>query len=297
MSHIAVLRNPTAGRGRLGTAVTVALSELAGNGRTVELLRADSRDAALQACRKAVADGVDALVVAGGDGTVHMGVQAVAGTGVAFGILPSGTGNDFAQEIGVPADPVAAGRRIVQALEEGRTRPVDAARMAGPEGYDAWFAAVLAAGFDALVNERANRMRWPKGRRRYDIAMFAELATLRQRRYRIELDDQVIERDACLAAVGNTRSYGGGMLMCPDADPTDGLLDVVVAGPVNRRTLVGLFPKVFKGQHVAHPTVDVYRTRSVRIDADGIVGYADGERTCPLPMTVTAVPGALRVLI
>jgi diacylglycerol kinase (ATP) len=87
------------------------------------------------------------------------------------------------------------------------------------------------------------------------------------------------------------------MLMCPDADPTDGLLDVVVAGPVNRRTLVGLFPKVFKGQHVAHPTVDVYRTRSVRIDADGIVGYADGERTCPLPMTVTAVPGALRVLV
>jgi diacylglycerol kinase (ATP) len=156
---------------------------------------------------------------------------------------------------------------------------------------------VLAAGFDALVNERANRMSWPKGRRRYDIATLSELLRLRARRYRVTLDGQPLEQDANLVAVGNAPSYGGGLRMCPDADLTDGLLDVIVGGPISRLTLLRLYPRVFKGTHVRHPAVSSYRARSVTIEADGIIGYADGERTRALPLTITAAPGALRVLV
>jgi diacylglycerol kinase (ATP) len=243
-----------------------------------------------------VADGADALVVVGGDGTVHVGLQAVAGTPVGFGVIPAGTGNDFATAMGVPADVVTAGRAVSEALSHGRTRTIDLARIAGPNGYDRWFCAVLGAGFDALVNERANAMRWPKGRRRYDFAIFAELVGLRPRRYRLTLDGEIVEQDAVLVAIGNTATYGGGMKMCPAADPTDGLLDVVVAGPISRLTLLRLQPKVYEGTHIGHPAVVSYRARTVGIEADGITAYADGERTCPLPITVTAQPGALRLL-
>jgi diacylglycerol kinase (ATP) len=141
-------------------------------------------------------------------------------------------------------------------------------------------------------------MRWPKGRRRYDIAIFVELLRLRPRPYRITVDGAAYDREAVLVAVGNTNSYGGGMKMCPQADPTDGLLDVVVAGAISRTTLLRLQPKVYQGTHVTHRAVTQLQGRSVTIDveAGGITAYADGERTCPLPITVTSVPGALSLL-
>jgi Sphingosine kinase and enzymes related to eukaryotic diacylglycerol kinase len=321
VSTVAVLRNPTAGRGRHRDGVTAALRALAEAGHVVKTIDATTRDEAAAATRRAVQDGIDALVVIGGDGTVHIGLQAVAGTDVGLGVVPTGTGNDFARALGVPLDLAAAGRTIARALDEGRRTTIDLARItpgstagpdlpAGPGGPSWWFGAVLAAGFDALVNERANAMRWPKGRRRYDLAVLAELISMDQRHYRITLDDAVLEQPACLVAVGNTPSYGGGLRMCPDAQPTDGLLDVIVADPVSRLTLIRLYPRVFQGTHVRHPAVRTYRTRSVTIetlprpsggrrsrDGDVIVGYADGERIRPLPLTITAVPAALHVLV
>jgi diacylglycerol kinase (ATP) len=309
--YIAVLQNPRAGRGRHPAEVTAALAALRRTDREVRVLDAHTAADASRACHEAVASGAEALIVIGGDGTVHLAIQAVAGTGVPLGVVPAGTGNDFAAALGVPSDIVRAADGIVAALLAGRTRGVDLARIAGPGGYDEWFAAVLAAGFDAIVNERANQMRWPRGRRRYDIAIFAELMRLKARRYRIVLRDTVggadqrdqpgaeqrIEQDAILVAVGNTSSYGGGMKMCPAADPSDGLLDIVVAAQMSRSTLVRLQPRLYQGTHVRHPLVSSYRARTVEIHADGITGYADGERACPLPVTVTADPGALRLLV
>jgi diacylglycerol kinase (ATP) len=240
---------------------------------------------------------VGALVAVGGDGTVHLALQAVAGSGVPFGIVPTGTGNDFAAEAGVPVDPVAAARAVVDALGAGRTRVVDLGRVAGPDCRPCWFGAVLGAGFDAIVNERANAMRWPKGPIRYDIAVLAELFRLAPRRYTMTLDGVTVEQDAVLVAVANAASYGGGMRMCPDADITDGLLDVLVAGPLSRTTLLRLQPRVHKGTHVGHRAIRTYRARTVEVAADGITAYADGERICPLPITVTAVPAALTLLV
>ncbi len=295
--QVAVLANPTAGRGRHAGAFDEVLKRLRAAGHPVRVLEAADRDGALAAAHRAVDDGVAALVVVGGDGTMHLALQAVAGTATPLGVVPAGTGNDFAAEVGVPTDPLAAAAAIARALASGRGRAIDLARMTGPDSTGpVWFGAVLGAGFDAIVNERANRMRWPRGPRRYDVAIMAELARLRARTYTVTLDGVTTEEAAILVAVGNTASYGGGLRVCPDADPTDGLLDVVIGRPMSRFTLTRLKPRLYSGTHVDDPLVVQHRARTVVLAADGITTYADGERSLPLPVTITAVPGALTLL-
>jgi diacylglycerol kinase (ATP) len=294
---VAVLTNPAAGKRRHRRLVPQILERLGTAGRELSLLAATSGSEAESACHRAVSDGAGALVAVGGDGTLHAALQAVGGTGVPFAMVPAGTGNDFASAVGVPAEPLAAAATVAAALRTGATRPLDLARVTGADGTVRWYGAVFAAGFDAIVNERANRMRWPRGNRRYDLATFLELVRLRPRRYRLVFDHQPREVDAVLVAVGNTASYGGGIRICPDADPTDGLLDIVVGGRMSRTTLTRLRPRAYRGTHVEHPLVDSYRARIVELAADdGITAYADGERCLPLPVTISCVAGALRVL-
>ncbi|MEV8503298.1 YegS/Rv2252/BmrU family lipid kinase [Actinoplanes sp. NPDC051475] len=293
---IAVLANPRAGRGRHRGVLPAVLERLGAAGRTVRLLEAASAEDAEKVCHRAVTDGVAALVAVGGDGTVHRALQAVAGTGTGFGLVPAGTGNDFAAGTGVPSDPLSAAEAIAAALRDGRDRSLDLARVTTTQGDVRWFGAVLAAGFDAVVNERANRMVWPRGPRRYDLAIVLETARLRPRSYTLVLDGVDRSFDGVLAAIGNTSSYGGGLRICPDADPADGLLDVVVAAPLGRRELVRLKPRLRRGTHVTDPLVTSYRAREVRIDTPGIIGYADGERLAALPLVISCEPGALRLL-
>ncbi|MDG4826379.1 diacylglycerol kinase family protein [Asanoa sp. WMMD1127] len=293
---LAVLANPGAGRGRHRGVLPFVLAHLRDTGLPVEPLEARTPQEALAACHAAVAGGAGALVVVGGDGTVHLALQALAGTDVPLGIVPAGTGNDFAVAAGFGA-PAAALRAIGAALARGGDHAtIDLARLTTGAGATHWFGGVLAAGFDAIVNERGNRMRWPRGPVRYDLAIMVELARLRARSYRITLDGVTQERDAVLVAVANGGSYGGGMRICPDADVTDGRLDVAVVRPISRRTLVKVKPQIYAGTHVHHPAVDTFSARKVELAAEGIVGYADGERIAPLPVTVECVPGALRLL-
>ncbi|NJC72167.1 diacylglycerol kinase [Planosporangium thailandense] len=294
--EIAVLANPAAGRGRLGRLLPDVLARLGAAGAPVRLLEAPDAAGAEDACRAAVADGAAALVAVGGDGTVHTALQAVAGTPVPLGIVAAGTGNDFAAATGLPTQPLAAADAVAAAFAAGRTRTVDLAQMRADDGRRRWYGAVLAAGFDAIVNERANAMRFPRGPRRYDLAILGELVRLRPRRYTLRLDGVAHSVEAVLVAVGNTASYGGGMRICPAADVTDGLLDVVIAGAVGRMALMRIKPRVYQGTHVEHPMVTSLRARTVELACDGIVGYADGERAFPLPVAVTCVPGALTVL-
>jgi diacylglycerol kinase (ATP) len=156
---------------------------------------------------------------------------------------------------------------------------------------------VLCAGFDSAVNERANRMRWPAGPRRYDLAILAELARLRAGRLTVVADSGRVELDATQIAVGNIPCYGGGIPICPDATPTDGLLDVTLVARASRFDLVRMLPGLRTGNHVNHPAVSTSRTRSIRLgEANGWVAYADGERIGPLPVEITCVPDALTVV-
>jgi diacylglycerol kinase (ATP) len=296
---VALAVNPRAGGGRGAAIGDAARSLLARAGIAVQEVPAGDALAAAKAMRDAVSAGARALVVVGGDGMVHLGVNAVAGTPTALGVIPAGTGNDVPRELGLPAQVEPAVSAIVATLRNGRVRHVDAVRCSGDEG-SRWFAGVLAAGFDAVVNERANgwaeRRGWPRGSARYTLAVLRELPSFRQRDYVLELDGVRLETSAMIVAVANTPAYGGGMRVAPGARPDDGLLDVLVAGPLGRAEFVRVFPRVFRGRHVDHPGVHLHRAKRVRIAADGIVGYADGERVGPLPLDCEVVPGALRLL-
>lgn len=139
-------------------------------------------------------------------------------------------------------------------------------------------------------------MRWPHGRMRYNLAMVAEISKLRLLPFRLSFDGEDLNTELTLAAFGNTRSYGGGMLICPGADPHDGLLDVTMVASASRTRLIRLFPTVFKGTHVNLDEVRTRRARTITVDSPGINAYADGEYVCPLPVDVSAVPGALKIL-
>ncbi|MGW3681482.1 diacylglycerol kinase [Streptomyces prasinus] len=292
-SEITLFVNPTAGRGRGARAVRPAASALRAAGFSVRTVLGEDAADALARARGAVEEGTGALIAVGGDGMVNLALQAVVGTGTPLGLIAAGTGNDFARALGVPLrDPAAAGRMIADALKRGRVRDIDLGRVG-----DRWFANVLASGFDSRVNDRGNRMRLPVGRFRYDLAMVAELTALRPIPYRITLDDGAVrEVEATLVAVGNGPSYGGGMRVCPDADLTDGLLDVTVVGACGRARLLQIFPTVYRGTHVDRPEVSVFRASRVELAAEGVTGYADGEPLGPLPLTVRSVRGAVRVV-
>jgi diacylglycerol kinase (ATP) len=284
---IALLTNPTAGKGRGGRARGAVLERLRGAGLSVRDLSGQDADEALDLARAAVAEGVESLVVLGGDGMVHLGVQAVAGTTTPLGIIPAGTGNDVARYFDLPRkDPVAAADRVIA----GATRQVDLAR-AGTK----YFATVLCAGFDAMVNERANRMTWPKGQMRYNLATLSELRVFRPLPYTLELDGKQLKLDAMMVSVGNGPSFGGGLRITEGAVLDDGMLDVVIIKPMTRTSLVRTYPKLFKGTHVTHPQYEHHLVRTVTIAAPGITTYADGERFGDLPLTVECAPGALIV--
>ncbi|WP_166138423.1 diacylglycerol kinase [Nocardioides ochotonae] len=285
---IAVLSNPTSGKGRGARARALTIGRLRQAGVHVrDLAGADAVESG-ELARAAVADGVDAVVAVGGDGLVHVAVQVLAGTGVPLGIVPAGTGNDAARALAIdPRDPAAAVDRVLA----GRTRVVDLARSGAT-----YYSTVLCAGFDAVVNERANTMTWPRGQMRYNLATVAELRTFRPLSYVLDLDGEVLRTDAMLVAVGNGPSFGGGLRITEGASLDDGLLDVVVIKPLSKLSLVRTYPKLFRGTHVTHPQYERHLVRRVTIAAPGIVTYADGERFGPLPLTVECAPGALTVL-
>jgi len=292
---VALLTNPTSGKGRGARGREAALDVLRGTDvEVLDLVGADA-DEALALARSAVPD-VDALVVCGGDGLVHLAVQALAGTGTALGVVPAGTGNDVARYLDLPRrDPAAATHVVLDALrrpqDKRRRRRIDLAR-AG----DKHFVTVLAAGFDAKVNERANAMTWPHGQMRYNIATLAELRTFTPISYTLDLDGETRSLEAMMVAVGNGPSFGGGLRITEGAVLDDGLLDVVIIKPMGKGELVRTYPKLFTGTHTTHRQYEHHRVRRVTVAAPGIVTYADGERFGPLPMTVECAPGALEVL-
>jgi diacylglycerol kinase (ATP) len=284
---LALVPNPAAGTGRNDPAVAAVGARLREAGVAVQHLQgADAADSARLA-REAVAAGVDGLVVCGGDGMVNLAAQVLAGTGIPLGIVPMGTGNDTARALGLPLkDPL----RAADAVIAGRTRVIDLARTG-----DRYFATVLAAGFDAAVNERADTMRWPKGQLKYSVAILAVLKEFRPIPYTLDLDGEVRQVDGMLVSVGNGDSMGGGLKVTHGASLDDGLLDVVLFRGVPRRELVRNYPKLFTGGHTRHPAYERHRVRRVTVAAPGVVAYADGERFGALPLTVEVVPSALTV--
>ncbi|MGN6754212.1 MAG: diacylglycerol/lipid kinase family protein [Intrasporangium sp.] len=290
--HIALVVNPTSGKGA---------GRLVGQ-RTLELLReagyrvTDASGSSLAEARSraeaAIEAGAGTVCVVGGDGMAHLGINVTAGRAVNLALVAAGTGNDFARNLGLPIhDPDAA----VRLVQEGRTRRVDAGRVETAEGKR-WFGGVLGAGFDAVVTARAARMPWPHGQMRYNLAILRELPVFRPIPYAIECDGERLATRAMLVAVANTASFGGGMRICPQADPADGLFDVLILHAISIPQFLRVFPSVYSGRHVGHPRVEIRRAARVRLEAVGVPAQADGEPFAPLPLEVENVPGALNVV-
>jgi len=303
MSTLGLVVNPVAGTGHGGSVGRRTHRLLERAGHDVHDLSAPTLALATDHARRAATTGLDALVVVGGDGMVHLGVNVVAGTDLPLGIVAVGTGNDIARALGLPrGDADAAVAALDRALRTGPRR-IDAMRV-GPPGAAAheWSAGVVSCGLDAAVNARANTLTWPHGHARYLRALLPELAAFRPYGYRVHVDDATWESAGTLVAVANTAWFGGGLPIAPDAAPDDGLLDVVVAGPFTRLGTVGIFPRIYRGRHVDDPRVRVLRGRTVLVEPAPELGppppaaFADGEPAGRVPLRVEVVPGALGVL-
>ncbi len=294
---VALLVNPAARAGaRTASAETVA-QRLRAAGVRVAIVSGGSAADSSSLLRTALDAGTDAVLVAGGDGTVNLALQELAGTGVPLGIVPVGTGNDLAAAIGVHGQHADA---TVDAVLAGRTRAIDLARVTRADGSSRLFGTVLASGFDSKVNDRANAMRWPRGHVRYDLAVLIEFLRLRDLPFRatLELADgttETVDEPLVLVAVGNARSYGGGIPICPGAVVDDGLLDVTLVRPAGRMRLLRLLPRVYRGTHLSVPEVRARTVRAVTLDAHALTAYADGDPIGALPLHIEAVPSALTV--
>lgn len=292
--HIALLANPHAGKGRGGRAADAALAHLRSRGAEVRCYAGRSAaDTALLAAQ-AVEERPRVLVVVGGDGTLSGILEAVRGSSVPIALVPAGTGNDLARALGLPRrDPVAAAELALSGVQWA----IDVGEIRTSAG-SAPFLTVAALGFDAKVSDRTNRLRWPKGRLRYYLALVIELARLRPMDFVLSTDgDPVDPRPGTLIAVANTASYGGGMPVAAGAAPDDALLDVVHVAPLGRFRLAMLFPLLLRGRHLDRAEVTHRRARTVTVRAPGLVVYADGERIGEDECTITVHPAALTVMV
>jgi len=292
--HIVVAMNPRASFGKNEHAGTEVGRLLAAAGHEVIALREDSYPALENSAREALGS-QSVLVVVGGDGMVHLGANLAREKGVALGVIPAGTGNDLARHLGLPLGSVpAATAHLIHALE-GVPQRIDLGVATSSQGVEHPFACVFSAGFDALVNERANTLRFIRGRHRYTVALLIELAKLRPISYTLTIDGVEETGSYLLVAVANSQSFGGGMKVTPDASVVDGKLDVFTLDPLSRLAFLRIYPRVFKGLHVSDPRVHIRQVSSVRLASERIVAYADGERLEALPLTVTVEPSCLAV--
>jgi len=282
----AVVINPVSGSGRgaiLGTETAGFFSEMRLPYQIITATSADKLGVNLAEFLEKNVGSIDGVIAVGGDGLVHLVLQMVVPRNIPFSAIPAGTGNDFVRALGWNLDEI---RTQLNAVVSEPPTAIDLGLVDSE-----WFGAVLSTGFDSVVNEKANTLKWPRGPNKYNVAIAMELPKFKPLKYTIELDSQVIETEAMLISVGNGRSYGGGMKVCPDAVLDDGLFDVMVLRPVSKIEFVRVFPTVFSGKHIEHKQVDIYRTKRVSLHAPAIA-YADGERIGGLPVRAECIAGA-----
>ncbi len=278
-----LLVNPATRRG--STHADIVATALTNAGRRVMRISPSGVDDIVPALERAAPERV---VAVGGDGLVHRSLPALAGSDIVLGIVPSGTGNDFARSLGLPRR-----RRAAIARSIGRDRAIDVLRVGFADGTSALAATVVTAGFSGRVNETANARSFPRGQLKYTAASLIELRRLRP------LDLDIAEAPAlsgpcAFVAVANTPHFGGGMSIVPHADPTDGRLAITVVGEVPAWQLALVLPSVFVGQHIRHPRVVTASTPKATVDQVEDV-WADGERIGVGPFTVEVMPSGLRV--
>jgi diacylglycerol kinase (ATP) len=282
--------NPAAGRGA-GRKALPRLFRLAQAARVMVEI-SESREHLAALARQAVAEGIERLIVAGGDGTQHLALQALPGSSTALAVLPLGSGNDLAAALGMPRDLEAA----FGAALAGTIGRIDVGRVA-----DEYFAGVAGLGFDSEVARHAQGVRLLRGRAIYVYSVLRALGSFRPPLLSLRTDTgESFHGPAMLVAFGNIHRYGGGVAIAPEAVPDDGLLDVVVVGAVSKLELLRVFPRAYRGAHVPHPEITIFRASRIEVALDRpLTVYGDGEAMAevgPAGATVELLPRSLGVV-
>ena len=280
----AIAINPNSGQGRSIAIGEEVIKYFAGKNLEYRIFSALSADALQQDLENYLGkQDVEGVISVGGDGLAHLILQVTVPRHIPFAIIPAGTGNDIVRTLGWSLDNIQS---QLDRVTSTKAEPIDLGNVDSE-----WFAAILSTGFDSIVNERANRLKWPKGPQRYNVAIARELPRFTPIEYEITTDTGTFTTKAMLIAIGNGRSYGGGMLVCPQAHMNDGLFDVMILEPVSKLEFLKVFPKVYSGSHLSHPKVSTFRTKKISIHADA-VAYADGERIGAAPISAECIPSA-----
>jgi diacylglycerol kinase (ATP) len=290
---VVVVANPAAGRGKGGRLIGRVDRLLLETGIDYEIKVSRSADDLSRLAKEAAEEGATVVGALGGDGSAGLVANALMGTEAALAVLPSGTADDFAHALGLKDL-----RMAVSSIIEGRIERIDLVQVAtGTERR--YFVNVAGCGFDSEVNEAANAMkRSLGGTATYVAALLKTLSRFEPARFRLLIDDELVEGPHMLVVVGNAISYGGGMKVTPNASVVDGILDVCLLEALSTPAFLRAFPKVFRGTHVRHPAVKMLRARQVRVEADRrVMVYADGERIGPAPAVFDVVPMALPVVV
>lgn len=248
---------------------------------------------------------IDALVVVGGDGMVHLGIQVCATRKLPLGIVAAGSGNDAAIALGLPVHDInAAVARIADGLG-GDVATIDLGAVTGPgielPAKPRYFTAVLSAGIDAAVAAYASNLRYPRGPVKYKVATMRELPRFKPYGVRIDVDGESWEQECTLVAVANGPVFGGGLIISPASSLVDGEIDLVVADPLTRREILKIFPQLYDGSVLDDPRVRVVSGKRITItqtDSGATLppAFADGELVGAEPLEVKVAPKALHVL-
>jgi YegS/Rv2252/BmrU family lipid kinase len=301
VSETVFLVNPAAANGSTGRRWPEIAHQAAGVGLAGDALLSERRGHLGELARDAALGGSSLLVVVGGDGSLNEVVNGLAGLEEppAVALIPRGTGGDFVRTFAIPDDVAAAARVALS----GETRTVDLGRVT----YRAWdgheatalFANVASAGMSGAIAQRANDTSKALGAKAsYLWATFAVFAGWSAVEMRLTVDGETRSGPMFDVVVANGRYFGGGMKMCPDASPTDGLLDVVTIGDVTKRDLVLTMPKIYRGTHLPHPKAEALRGRVVTVETDDPVPVElDGEQPGTTPASFEVLPGALRLRV
>jgi diacylglycerol kinase (ATP) len=292
MKTLLIVANPRSGRGR-SLRVAEEFARIAKDSGFDCILISDfgieRMKASIQQVLKSGDPKIDGLVSIGGDGLLHTLLPLIAEHQLPFTVIPTGTGNDFAREIGTTRK---SHQEILKTLSSLPCK-IDSVVISSQNSQDR-ACQVLSLGFDALVNERANRFSRVRGKLKYVVATIAELPLFKPLDFNITIDGVDYSKKAMLIAIANGPSYGGGMKICPEAKFDDGLLDVLILSKVSILELIRVFPKVYSGSHVRHPAVEIIRGREITVDAPA-KAFADGEFIAELPISVRVEPASLQV--
>lgn len=318
MNTVYLMVSPKSGkRGNKATAVAEIIQKaIAATGQNTEDISNRNVKDSLQAARNAVASGARRLLVVGGDGTVNVALQAVAESDTVLGIVPAGTGNDFASTFGLHR--LTTEQAVKRAL--GASHLFDAIKIDNIESRSnetSWVASSITGGFSVDVNTRAERLRFMLGRSRYVIATLLTVPQLRHTPLAFTVDNHRHEIVTTFWVLANTCTFGGGMAVSPTADPCDGMLELVVAADASRRLLLRMLPTVFNGSHIHHPKVHTFKGKRITIEnvsknsfykdrsGKGLARLeharyqlgGDGELIGCLPVTASVVPNAIRLAV